>query len=233
MPLSESAQFEKLEVRGLKKRVGGVQGFELRADFEVQPGERLAVLGRSGSGKTTLLRLIAGLESLAPSRDQGTICLGAREITHVSPQSREIGYVFQDAALFESMSVLENAAFGLRMRGVGRSQRCETVLPWLERVGLRDRADHGVQRLSGGERQRVAFVRALVWKPRLLLLDEPFSALDHDLRQTLREELLRLHAAWPVPLIVVTHDREDVEALATRSAMIDQTVSGVRALTLA
>jgi ABC-type nitrate/sulfonate/bicarbonate transport system ATPase subunit len=128
------------------------------------------------------------------------------------------------------MSVAENAAFGLRMRGVAKAERRAQALKWLERVGLADRADSAVHSLSGGEKQRVAFVRALIWKPRLLLLDEPFSALDAELRAGLRRELLSLLAEWPVPMILVTHDREDAEALATTTRRIAEAMAGLRKL---
>jgi ABC-type nitrate/sulfonate/bicarbonate transport system ATPase subunit len=111
--------------------------------------------------------------------------------------------------------VLENAAFGLRVRGASARERRAAVMPWLEKTGLASRAAEGITHLSGGERQRVAFVRALAWKPRLMLLDEPFSALDPELRSSLRGELLELHRQWPVPLLLVTHLEEDASELAT------------------
>jgi ABC-type Fe3+/spermidine/putrescine transport system ATPase subunit len=218
---------ESLRVTGLRKKIGG---FELRAEFEVAPGARLAITGPSGSGKSTLLRILAGLQSLDGAGDQGGVFLGAREITSLAPQARDIGFVSQSPALFDSLNVAENAAFGLRMRGVGMKERHAAVMPWLERVGLAKLAERSVQKLSGGEQSRVAFVRALVWNPRLILLDEPFSALDQTLRSRLRIELLELHQHWPAPLILVTHDREDVEALATQTLSITDEVAGVRVI---
>jgi len=211
---------EILRVRGLAIRVGERElDFELRADLEVGPGERVVLMGPSGSGKSTLLRAIAGIqEGFAPL--SGSVRLGERELSGLPPEERDIGFVFQDQALFPSLSVLENAAFGLRMRGVPRSEREAQVRPWLEKLGLTRYADSQVGGLSGGEAQRVAFVRALVWKPRLLLLDEPFSALDPALRDRLRLQLLELHREWPVPMLLVTHDEADVRAIATRTLTI-------------
>ncbi|MCM2278730.1 MAG: ATP-binding cassette domain-containing protein [Oligoflexia bacterium] len=208
MTASSDFSTTELRVEALAKRIGT---FTLQADFMLGPGERAALVGRSGSGKTTLLRLLAGLE--AP--DLGRIRLGKREITMLPPQKREIGMVFQDQALFPGLDVLENVTFGLRMKGVSRKEREALALPWLEKVGLLDRARFPVERLSGGEGQRVAFVRAILWRPKLLLLDEPFSALDAELRGVLRRELVELHQLWPVPLLLVTHDVQDLEAIAT------------------
>lgn len=198
----------KLSVSGLRKKLGD---FTLSADFEVQAGERMALLGRSGSGKTTLLRIIAGLDQA----DEGQISLGGNDLSRVSPERREIGFVFQDSALFPTLSVLENAAFALRMRGMSASDRRVKVMPWLKKLGLAELADSSVAGLSGGERQRIAFVRATVWEPKLILMDEPFSALDMELRKTLRNELISLHQLCPVPLLLVTHDEADVQAVAT------------------
>ncbi len=194
-----------------------VADFRLQADFSVMPGERLVIRGASGCGKTTLLRHLAGLE---PPPEKGKILLGGRDVTRELPQNREMGYVAQEPALFESLSLLENAAFGLRMRGFGSRERRAQALPWLERLGLRALADTSVSKLSGGEKSRVAFVRAIVWRPRCLLLDEPFSALDLRLRATIRQELVALHQQWPVPLVLVTHDEEDAREVGTRQLVL-------------
>ncbi len=198
-----------MKANAIKKNMGS---FTLLAHFEIARGERVALTGRSGSGKTTLLRIIVGLES----PDEGVITLEGKDITGLPPEKREIGVVFQDLALFPSMSVLENAAFGLKMRGIPREEREAIALEWLEKVELKSHARESVTKLSGGEKQRVAFVRALVWKPKCLLLDEPFSALDPALRSSVRKELMALHALWPVPLLLVTHDVQDVEAIASK-----------------
>jgi ABC-type sulfate/molybdate transport systems ATPase subunit len=216
------AQLKGLAVEGVVKRIAD---FELRADFAVAHGERVALLGASGSGKTSLLRVLAGLESA----DAGRILLDGRELTRLSPEQRDIGVIFQEQALFPALNVLDNATFGLRMRGVAASEREKLGLEWLERVGLGARARANVGLLSGGERQRVAFVRAAIWEPRMLLLDEPFSALDPSLRSSLRQELVRIHSYWPVPLLLVTHDEADVAEIATRrlSVQIDGKVRTV------
>ncbi len=186
--------------------------FEVRAAFEVADRERLVLTGPSGCGKTTLLRLIAGLAE----PEAGRLELGGRALQSVPTWQREIGFVFQSPAFFPDLDVEGNATFGLRMRGVAAPERRARAREWLERVGLGAHADRSVETLSGGEKQRLAFVRAMIWEPKLVLLDEPFGALDAGMRTSLREELLRLHLLAPVPLILVTHDREDVVAIATR-----------------
>jgi ABC-type sulfate/molybdate transport systems ATPase subunit len=183
----------------------------LEAGFQLGPHERLALVGRSGMGKSSLLRLIAGLEK----KDRGRIVLDENDISNLPPEKREIGFLFQDGALFGAMNVIENVAFGLKMRGVARSEREALAEQWLERVGLRKRAKASVEQLSGGERQRVALARALIISPRLLLLDEPFTGLDMALKKDLISQLLELHQERPVPLIMVTHDESDIALTAT------------------
>jgi ABC-type Fe3+/spermidine/putrescine transport system ATPase subunit len=201
-----------LRVENLVKKVAD---FTLQADFTVQVGERVGLLGKSGSGKTTLLRTLAGLESLRSDSDSGSIFLGKKEVTTLPSQAREMGFVFQDLALFSSLSVLENVTFGLRMKNVKKTEREALGISWLERVGLQSKANSSVLHLSGGEKQRVAFIRALIWKPKLILLDEPFTALDPHLRSDLHKQLIELHQLWPAPLILVTHDPFDLRQIAT------------------
>lgn len=202
-----------LKVQSLVKQMSE---FRLEANFCVRTGERVVLWGKSGGGKTTLLRILAGLEPMIPHLDRGQIFLGCRELTQEPPQKREVGYLFQQPSLFEELSVLENITFGLRMRGVARSERDAQGVEWLKKVDLHSKVHSSVERLSGGEKQRVAFIRAMIWKPQLLLLDEPFSALDPKMRARLRNELVELHRLWPVPLLFVTHDESDVAELATR-----------------
>jgi ABC-type sulfate/molybdate transport systems ATPase subunit len=200
-----------LKLEGVRRRV---EDFVLSADFSLMPGERAALIGKSGIGKSTLLRLIAGLEPL----DQGRVWIGDEDVTGLSPQKRRIGFVFQEAALFPSLDVLGNTIFGLLQHGssdgMSQGEAEAEGLRWLDRVGLSRLAQSSVARLSGGEAQRVAFIRALIWKPRAILLDEPFSALDSELRADLRAQLLELHSHWPVPLLLVSHDAQDLDAIA-------------------
>jgi ABC-type Fe3+/spermidine/putrescine transport system ATPase subunit len=206
-----------LQVRSFHTRFSGL---EIRADFTVQSGERVVLSGPSGSGKTTLFRFICGLHSglqsdtAAPA--EGRVWLEGREITDTPPEKREIGVVFQEPTIFPYLSVLENAALGLRVRGVGATHRRELTLPWLERVGLGAKLEVDPDLLSGGEKQRLALVRALVWKPKALLLDEPFTALDPALRLELGSILMELHQSLTIPLLLVTHDRTEAERLGTR-----------------
>lgn len=205
-----------------------LESFTVKANLTVQVGERIGLIGKSGSGKTTLLRALAGLGSV----DSGKMFLGSDEITHIPPAARGVGMVFQDQNLISSLNVLENATFGLRMKKMPRNERHRLGKEWLTRVGLASKIGSSVSDLSGGEKQRIAFVRALIWKPRYLLLDEPFSALDPEARSALRSELKELHQLWPAPLILVSHDEADLKALVTHSFKIEWTPeSPVRQLT--
>jgi putative spermidine/putrescine transport system ATP-binding protein len=204
---------------GLKlKDVRFCQGeVEYRLDFEVGPTERVAIVGPSGMGKTTVLRWIAGLLQDSVENLSGETWLDDQEITKVLPEKRQIGFLFQDPGLFSSLSLLENAAFALRMKGVSKKDRLAQAEAALVKVGLKEVIGRPVDQLSGGERQRVALVRALLMQPRFLLLDEPFSALDPSRRAELREWILKIQSEAQVGLLLVTHDLSDVSALATRT----------------
>ncbi len=179
-----------------------------RLDVSLSMEREIAVLfGPSGAGKSQTLRLLAGLSRPA----QGTFLLDGRDLSALPPGKRRIGLVFQDPALFPHLSVIENAAYGLKGDG-----RLEQARRWLAMVGLDGFGERLPHQLSGGQRQRVALARALAPEPDLLLLDEPFSALDGPLRRTLRRELKKLHAATGTPLLYVTHQIEDVCALGDR-----------------
>ncbi len=176
-------------------------------DLEVYPGEILALLGPSGCGKTTLLRVIAGLES----PDAGRVLLEGREITHLPPERRGIGFVFQDYALFPHLTALGNVAFGLK--GEGRWERARRAL---ERVGMTLFQERRPGELSGGQQQRVALARALAPGPRLVLLDEPFSSLDAGLRTATREEVRKVLKEAGTTALLVTHDQEEALSFADR-----------------
>src|SRR5512138_421847 len=190
--------------------------------LDIRSGELIALLGPSGSGKTTLLRLIAGLEF--PT--EGTIHFGEDDASSKSVQERNVGFVFQSYALFRHMTVLDNIAFGLRVRP--RSSRPtkrairERVLKLLDLVQLSGLEKRFPSQLSGGQRQRVALARALAIEPRLLLLDEPFGALDAKVRKELRRWLRRLHDELHITGILVTHDQEEALEAADRIVVLNQ-----------
>ena len=188
--------------------------------FEVYPGEIFALLGASGCGKTTTLRLIAGFEKA----DEGVIAIGDRVLedkkVHIPPESREIGFVFQDYALFPDKTVLENAAFGLS-RKMPKNERHANALETLEKVGIAHLHARMPHHLSGGEQQRVALARSLATQPKLLLLDEPFSSLDTGLRQATREEVSVLLKTYGISVVLVTHDQEEALSFAERVAVMN------------
>jgi len=198
--------------------------FVLDLGISVGEGETLALLGANGSGKTTVLNLVAGL--LRP--DEGRILLNGRTVfdaetrIDLDPDERRIGLVFQDYALFPHLSVRKNVAFGLAARRIDRREIRERVERELEAFGLLCVADHPANRLSGGQRQRVALARALVIEPDLLLLDEPFAALDARWRPHLRRELRETVRSAGTPTILVTHSVADVQACADRVSVIER-----------
>lgn len=175
--------------------------------FDVKEGEFLSLLGASGAGKSTLLKVIAGITV----QDSGSIIFDGQAIDHLAPHRRNIGFVFQDTRLFPNMNVEENVAFPCKMAGMSRKERMERAHTLLECVQLDGFGNRQVTSLSGGQQQRVALARALAAQPRVLLLDEPFSGLDEDLRDDMRSLLLRLHRDFGTTTIMVTHDA--VEAL--------------------
>ncbi len=209
-----------LELSGVIKRYGNNAAAAVQdVSFHLDPGEILALLGPSGSGKSTLLRLIAGFEHV----EAGNIRLRGTKVasadTHLPPEHRGIGLVFQDYALFPHLTVLENVAYGLR-EGT-RTARHEAARAVLERVGLEGMADRRPQELSGGEQQRVALARSLAPNPLVVLLDEPFSSLDADLRQGMRADVRALWKRDGVSGILVTHDQEEAFSFADRVVVLD------------
>ncbi|WP_368419888.1 ABC transporter ATP-binding protein [Rhodovarius sp.] len=205
-----------LELRGLAKRYGSFVAVE-GADLAVERGSFLTLLGPSGSGKTTILMMIAGFTE--PSA--GQLLLDGQDITALPPEKRAFGMVFQGYALFPHMSVAENIAFPLRVRGQGRAERDEKLRAALDLVQLTGFADRLPKQLSGGQQQRVALARALVFDPALLLLDEPLSALDKKLRAELQEELRALHRRVGRTFINVTHDQEEALSLSDEVAILN------------
>jgi len=184
--------------------------------IEVRAGEFLSVLGASGSGKSTVLRMIAGL--VEPSA--GRIVIDGRDATRLPPEARGVGMVFQDYALFPHMSVRQNIAFPLRMRRTPRAMLARKVAQTIDLVGIEGLAERRPAQLSGGQQQRVALARALVFEPKLLLLDEPLSALDKGLRDYMKAELKTLHRRVGVTVVYVTHDQSEALAMSDRVAVM-------------
>ncbi|MBS0658409.1 MAG: TOBE-like domain-containing protein [Verrucomicrobia bacterium] len=205
-----------IQVQNVSKRFGGFVALD-DVSLEVPDGSLLSLLGPSGSGKTTLLRIIAGLEVA----DQGRILHGTEDITDHAACDRQVGFVFQHYALFRHMTVAENVGYGLRVRGRPKSRIAERVRELLALVRLEGLDDRYPSQLSGGQRQRVALARALAAEPRVLLLDEPFGALDANVRHELREWLRRLHEEIHVTSIFVTHDQEEAFEVADRVVVMN------------
>ena len=202
-------------VRGANKRYGDFVALD-NVDFEVPAGSLTALLGPSGSGKSTLLRAIAGLDQ----PDTGTITINGRDVTRVPPQRRDIGFVFQHYAAFKHMTVRDNIAFGLKIRRRPKAEIAEKVDNLLKVVGLSGFQGRYPNQLSGGQRQRMALARALAVDPQVLLLDEPFGALDAKVREDLRAWLRRLHDEVHVTTVLVTHDQAEALDVADRIAVL-------------
>lgn len=186
--------------------------------LEIQPGELFVLLGASGSGKSTLLRIIAGLTTL----DSGRVLLHDRDVTELPPQQRDIGFVFQNYSLFQHMSVAANVGFALDVRHIGRAERDRRIVELLDLIGMSEYADRLPSELSGGQQQRVAVARALAHEPNVLLLDEPFGALDTKIRVELRRSLRAIQRRLGVTAILVTHDQDEAFELADRIGIIER-----------
>lgn len=204
-----------LLIQSVTRRFGQVTAVD-QVDLAVGQGEFLGLLGPSGCGKTTLLRMIAGF--LLP--DAGRILCAGADITRLPPYARNLGVVFQNYALFPHMTATENVGYGLKVRGVARTEMVERVRRALDRVGLAHAAERLPGQLSGGMQQRVALARALVIEPQILLLDEPLSALDKNLREEMQVELRLLQQRVGVTTVFVTHDQEEAMTLSDRIAVM-------------
>lgn len=202
---------ESLIVRELNKKFDGKDALN-DINFEAAGGEFLSILGPSGCGKTTLLRILIGLIRA----DSGSITLDGRDITNASPDKRDMGIVFQNYALFENMTVQRNVEYAMRFRPELRAHARETAERLIEQVGLSEHARKFPAELSGGQMQRVAIARTLALSPKIILLDEPMSALDAATRLSLREELKRIQSEMHTTMIYITHDQEEAFAMSDR-----------------
>ena len=191
-----------------------LDGFSLH----IEPGELVALLGPSGCGKTTALRILAGLDEAT----SGTVAVGGRDVSGVPANKRDMGMVFQAYSLFPHLTVLDNVAFGLKVRGITKSDRTSRAADLLEVVGLSAHTHKFASELSGGQQQRVALARALAIRPRVLLLDEPLSALDAKVRAQLRDEIRRVQLEVGTTTLFVTHDQEEALAVADRVGVMSQ-----------
>jgi len=204
-----------LSIRGVTKRFGHTAVLK-QISLDVEEGEFLTILGESGSGKTTLLRIVAGFER----PNAGEVWMGGKRLDVEPPNRRNVNTVFQHYALFPHLSVFENVAYGLRAKKTDKKQIATLVQSGLEQVKMRDFASRKPAQLSGGQQQRVALARALVNRPRLLLLDEPLSALDANLRRQMQSELKALQREVGIAFLFVTHDQEEAMMLSDRIALL-------------
>lgn len=213
--LAEAGEGTRVQFQGIVKDYGPTRVLH-GVDLDIAPGEFVSLLGPSGCGKTTALRVLAGLERATA----GTVLLGGQDVSGLPTNKRDIGMVFQSYSLFPHLRVLDNTAFGLRRRGVAKAEAARRAGDALELVGLGALADRFPHQLSGGQQQRVALARALVTEPRVLLLDEPLSALDAKVRVQLRDEIRRIQLRLGITTVFVTHDQEEALAVSDRIAVM-------------
>lgn len=205
-----------IDFRDLRKTYGAAVALE-RVNLSVGPGEFMTLLGPSGSGKTTLLNIVSGM--VAPT--SGSVLIDGRDVTHVPPRDRNLGMVFQNYALLPHMSVFDNVAFPLRIRRMPRREVESAVMAILELVRLKEFAHRRPKELSGGQQQRVSIARCLVYKPKLILMDEPLGALDKKLRYQLQFEIKKIHKELGVTVLYVTHDQEEALLLSDRICVMN------------
>ncbi|MFC4783072.1 sulfate/molybdate ABC transporter ATP-binding protein [Nocardioides sp. MAHUQ-72] len=206
-----------IEIKGVSKRFGDFVALD-DVTVSLPTGQLTALLGPSGGGKSTLLRIIAGLDSA----DEGTVSIEGTEATHLPPQRRNVGFVFQHYAVFKHMTVAKNVAFGLEIRKRPKDEIAHRVDELLRLVHLQQFAHRLPSQLSGGQRQRMALARALAVEPKVLLLDEPFGALDAKVRKELRDWLRRLHDEVHVTTVFVTHDQEEALEVADEIVVVNE-----------
>ena len=207
----------EVKLEELRRVFAGVVALD-ELSLTLAPGELVALLGPSGCGKTTALRLVAGLDEAT----SGRVIFGGADVTNIGANRRNVGMVFQAYSLFPHMTAMENVAFGLQMRRVDGAERKKRAGEMLELVGLSSQADRFAHQLSGGQQQRVALARALAIQPRVLLLDEPLSALDARVRSRLRDEIRRVQLEVGITTLFVTHDQEEALAIADRVGVMNK-----------
>ncbi|WP_270888383.1 ABC transporter ATP-binding protein [Pedococcus sp. 5OH_020] len=206
-----------LQMSGLGKAFGGVRALD-SFDLDIAAGEFVSLLGPSGCGKTTALRIVAGFESA----DRGRVVIDGQDVTRLTPDRRDIGMVFQAYSLFPNMSAAGNVEFGMRLRGVAPRRRRDRAGELLDLVGLAAHGGKYPHQLSGGQQQRVALARALAIEPKILLLDEPLSALDAKVRVNLRGEIRRIQKDLGITTLFVTHDQEEALAISDRVGVMSE-----------